>query len=333
MNDLRESFFDQAGEALVILDKSLRFTDVNEAFVRTTNLKRDQIIGRHITEVSPGIEHTERYLLCQTVLQTGKPIFIDETRTHPGLGNYVSRINVFKLDEGIGMAIQNITDLKETIDELETFIYESSHNLRGPVSSILGLADLAIKETNQEVRVDYFQMVQQKARLLDSILSRLMDTASIRKEEKTIHLIDFNEIIQGVKEILQPMRGFSDVHFEENILMNDRFYSDRRLLHAIFYNLIENAVKYKQDRGNAFVKTKVITENGGVTIVVADNGIGIADHSQGKIFDLFFRATERANGPGLGLYTLKNAVRKLGGHITTSSKEFEGTSFTIHLPN
>jgi PAS domain S-box-containing protein len=333
MNDLREAFFEQVGEVLVIFDKDLRFADVNQNFLKTINLKREQIIGKHITQVSPGIEETTRYLLYLQVLRTGEPIFIDETRTHPSLGNYISRINVFKVGEGIGMAIQNITDLKEAVDELETFIYKSSHDLRSPISTILGLANLAIHDVNHNTTDFYFKMVKKKAEELDFILSQLMETASIRKEEKTIHLIDFNEIIKEVKKSLAHMDGFHEIRFQEHIDTGLRFYSDKRLLNSILQNLLDNAIKYKQDRADAFVKIVVTTEEGVVKITVVDNGIGIMDQLQENVFNMFFRATEKAAGAGLGLYTVKYAVRKLGGHITLNSKQNEGTTFTVYLPN
>jgi hypothetical protein len=333
MSDLREAFFDEVSEVLVIFDKDLKFADVNQNFLKSINLKRDQIIGKHISEVSPGIEDTPRYQLYLEVLHTGKSIFLDETRTHPSLGNYVSRINVFKVGEGIGMAIQDITDLKEAMDELETFIYKSSHDLRSPISTILGLANLAISDINRETTDFYFKMVKEKANELDFILNQLMETASIRKEEKTIHLIDFNDIINEVKNSLAHMKGFHEVRFEEHINVGHRFYSDRRLLKSILQNLLDNAIKYRQDHTDAFVKIVVTTEEGGIKIEVADNGIGIIEHLQENIFNMFFRATEKATGAGLGLYTVKYAVRKLGGRITLNSKQNEGTMFTVYLPN
>jgi len=333
MSELREAFFEQVGEVLVIFDKDLKFVDVNQNFLKTINLKREEIIGKHITQLSPGIEDTPRYQLYLKVIRTGEPIFLDETRTHPSLGNFVSRINVFKVGEGIGMAIQNITDLKEAVDELETFIYKSSHDLRSPISTILGLANLAISDINRETTDFYFKMVKKKAEELDFILNQLMETASIRKDEKTIHLIDFNEIINKVKNSLAHMNGFKEVRFEEHIDVGQRFYSDKRLLKSILQNLLDNAIKYKHDHADSFVKIIVSTNDGGIKIEVADNGIGIIENLQENIFNMFFRATEKAKGAGLGLYTVKYAVRKLGGRITLNSKQNEGTVFTVYLPN
>ncbi len=333
MNELREIFFDQVGETLVIFDKDLRFADVDTSFLSSLNLKREEIIGKHLNEVSPGIEETPRYQLYLKVLDTGENIFIDEARTHPSLGNYVSRINVFKIGEGIGLAIQNITDLKDAMDELETFIFRSSHDLRSPISSILGLANLAVNDASPNTTDFYFKMIKQKAEQLDSILNRLMETASIRKKDKTIHLIDFRDVIDQVKSSLTHMKGFDQIHFEEHIDVPGNFYSDKRLIQSIFQNLLENAVKYKQDHGKSFIKTEIVNEKGGVKIAIADNGIGIPEALQPNVFNLFFRATNRAMGSGLGLYTIKHAVHKLGGHITLSSNEIEGTTFIIHLPN
>lgn len=99
-------------------------------------------------------------------------------------------------------------------------------------------------------------------------------------------------------------------------------------------NLIDNSIKYRKENINdAFIKISIADENGEVKITVADNGIGIPDNLQKDIFKLFYRATKKSTGLGLGLYTVNKIAKKLEGQIKFSSKENEGTSFTIYLPH
>jgi len=332
---LRESFFDKAQETLVIFDKDLNFVDVNDAFLHSLHLNRENIIGKNLTEISPGIEETERYRLYKQVLQTGKSVIVDESTTHPSLGNFTSRITAFKLGDGLGLAILNITDLKEAIGELETFIYKTSHDMRSPISSILGLTHLAMIDTRSyEITVDYLKKIEQQAQLLKSVLDKLIDTARINHGSKVIHLIDFRSLVEDVKQSLTSMTGFKEIQFSIDINSTKRFYCDKPLLISLFQNLLDNAIKYKKENfADAYVRIVINDENEGVRIRVQDNGIGMTEDIQPRIFDMFFRGKVEGSGVGLGLYTVKHIVKSLNGHIAVESKEGIGTSFIVYLPS
>src|SRR5258708_3641378 len=107
---LRAAFFNNAQESLAIFDKDLNFIDVNEALLQTLHFKREQVVGKNVTNISPGIKETVRYKLYLDVIRTGKPAFLDEVSLHPSLGNFVSRISLFKVGEGLGLSAINITD-------------------------------------------------------------------------------------------------------------------------------------------------------------------------------------------------------------------------------
>lgn len=305
MKHLREAFFDRTQEALAIFDKDLNFIDVNEALLQSLHFKKEQIVGKNVTEISPGIKETDRYKLYMQVLQTGTPVIIDEARMHPSLGNFISRISIFKLGEGLGLTAVNITDLKEAVDELETFVYKSSHDMRAPIASILGLINVADNEINDsKTAKQYLNIIKQQTERLDNIMRKLIDTTSIRQGNKIIHLINFHQLIEDVLKSLLYMEGFKTIRFEQNISVEQNFYSDKLLLTSLLQNIIDNAIKYKKENiNNAFIKITVADQNGGIRIIVEDNGIGIIETHQKDVFKMFFRATEKASGSGLGLYT------------------------------
>jgi signal transduction histidine kinase len=254
---------------------------------------------------------------------------------HPSLGNFVTRINIFKLEDGLGLTAVNISDLKEAVNELETFIYKSSHDMRSPIASILGLINVANSDVkNLETAQYYFTKIKQQANRLDNILRSLLETTRIQHGDKIIHLIDFNELIDNILESIDYMKGFDEVKITKNISSTQKFYSDKSMLISLFQNLIDNAVKYKKENiKDSFLKIAVIDENNGVKITFADNGIGIPDNLQKNIYNMFFRATSASSGSGLGLYTVKHCVKKLDGHISHESKEHVGTTFSVYLPN
>lgn len=335
LTHLREVFFDNAQESLVIFDKDMKFIDVNETLLRSLHLKREQIIGKNVSEISPGIEETERYKLYQEVIQTGKPVTIDEARMHPTLGHFVTRISVFRVGEGLGLATLDITDLKDAIDELETFSYKSSHDMRVPIVNILGLINLAENDIEDvEAVKHYLDTIKQQAGLLDTILQKLVETTKIRQGKKIIQLIEFHQLVDDVLKSFAHINGFNEIRVEQNISTERKFYSDQSLIICLFQNMIDNAIKYKKENiTDAFVNIAVEDDEDGVKITFSDNGIGITEHLQKDVFNMFFRATNQASGSGLGLYTVKHCIKKLGGHIKLDSKEEIGTTFIVYLPN
>ena len=334
-NYLRASFFDKAQEALAIFDKDLNFIDVNEALLISLRFRREQIVGKNLIEISPQIKETERYKMYLEVIQTGKPVIIDEVRLHPSLGNYVTRVSVFKLGDGLGLSAINITDLKEAVDELETFVNKSSHDMRAPIANVLGLVSLAENEINDiKATTNYLSIIKNQVERLDTILRKLIETTRIKKCDKIIHLINFNEIIDDNLQLLFNIEGFNEIRIEKNISAEHKFYSDKLLLASLFQNLIDNAIKYRKEKiSNSFIKINIVDEIGGVKIIISDNGIGIPDNLQKDIYKMFFRATNQASGSGLGLYNVNHTVKRLGGSITLDSKEKDGTTFTVYLPN
>jgi hypothetical protein len=110
------------------------------------------------------------------------------------------------------------------------------------------------------------------------------------------------------------------------------FSSEWTLLNAIMQNLIENAIKYSSG-DSPYVEIRVSEQDDHVILEVEDNGQGIPDHHQSKIFEMFFRATNNASGSGLGLYILKRSVDRLNGTVELKSQVNEGSTFTVRLPH
>ena len=335
LNSLRAEFFEDSEIIFTLFDKDMNLIDGNKAFFELFRGKIENLLGRHITEFSPDLKSSGRYEQYLEVIRTGKSCVIDDLKVHPSLGNIYLRVRAFKVGEGIGMATKNITDFKESIEELETFIYKSSHDMRAPIASILGITEVALNDKNDVDSVlRYINIIKQQTQQLDHIIKNLVETARIRRQDKILQLIDFKEIITTVKKSLSFVNGFKDILFDENISVTQNFYSDKSLLTSLFQNLIDNAIKYKKENINdPFINITIVDKNGGINIAVADNGIGIADDLQKNIFKMFFRATNKASGSGLGLYTTKHCVKKLDGNISFDSKEKIGTTFTVYLPN
>jgi Signal transduction histidine kinase len=148
------------------------------------------------------------------------------------------------------------------------------------------------------------------------------------KKEK----IDFVKLVDECIESSRSLPHFNAITFTKDIQNNIEFHSEWTLLNAIIQNLIENAVKYSGPV-SPFVKITVRCQGAWITIDVQDNGQGIPDEHQSKIFEMFYRATQNSNGTGLGLYILKRSVDRLKGTIEMKSKLGTGSVFTVKLPS
>ena len=224
-------------------------------------------------------------------------------------------------------------ELVKVNSELDSFVYSTSHDLRAPLVSVMGLIDLSKREKDPELRSHYFEMIVNSMQKLDSFIKDITDFSRNARMQVEFDEIDFNELVESIFEELQYMQG-SDLEKRINIENVEVFVSDPRRLKMIFNNLISNAIRYQsEENGTPYVAMDITTDEKGAHIVIHDNGLGIRDEYLARIFDMFFRASETSQGSGLGLYIVKEAVEKLGGSISVDSKQGEGTRFEINLPS
>lgn len=331
----RAEFFENSEMLISIYDKDLNLIDVNTAFLKALRFERKDVLGKNINVISPDCKSSGRYKVYEEVIRTGKTFVTDQVRLHPSLGSIYLRLTAFKVGDGLGISSKEITDLIETIEDLERFIYKTSHDIRSPISTTLGLINIG-KHTfkDNEDAVRYFDMIKQQIDHLNQIVLRLVETTRIRKGEKTLHLIDFEEEINTIINSFSTMVGFNCIKFNININIKNKFYSDKSLFCTIIQNLVHNAIKYRnEDRTDSFINLSIVDAGTGIKMNIEDNGIGIHESAQENVFKMFFRATSMASGSGLGLYTVKYCVKKLEGQISMESKLGVGTNFKIFLPN
>jgi signal transduction histidine kinase len=227
---------------------------------------------------------------------------------------------------------KNLDKLKATHNELETFMYKSSHNLKGPSASILGLIDLAKTEINDPVSLKYLEMIEISSKRLDSTLVDLLNITRIKQGGIIFSNVEPKKIFQEVIEDMQFYPGYDQIKIKTFIENVEVIQSDRNILKSILHNLLENAIKYRDPSKDSFVNISITGIGENLRIEVIDNGIGIPSQYKDKIFNMFFRAHNIAHGTGLGLYIVHNSVEKLSGNITMESIEGKGTTFIINLP-
>jgi signal transduction histidine kinase len=236
----------------------------------------------------------------------------------------VSQINK-SLEEKVE---ERTTELKQAYKELDTFFYRASHDFRRPLTTFMGLAEVAKITIKDQNALGLFEKVNDTAHYLDKMLVKLQSISDVGGQDlvyKEVFLKDiFDNICDAFREDLKRkgIRTFCEIDLKES------FYSYPALLRIIIENLIENSIFFGNKK-DPVIRFKVYSQAGEVFMQVQDNGEGIPDEFKDRIFEMYFRANERSKGNGLGLYIVKKAVEKLGGSITVKSELYVGTTFTI----
>ncbi|MBS1682068.1 MAG: tetratricopeptide repeat-containing sensor histidine kinase [Bacteroidetes bacterium] len=217
--------------------------------------------------------------------------------------------------------------------ELDNFIYRSSHDIKGPLVRLIGLCHVALLDVADTKARDYLSMLNEAAQNLSDIFDRLRTVSYINSISLSSEKIEFNEIIEKVKDKLKSLDGFHEISFNENIERME-FKSDPTVIETIFYNMMENAVKF-QKKSAEFIKFVAITikrENGSVHVNFMDNGIGIRTANENEIFNMFNRAALEHKNIGLGLYIVKQCAARLNGTIRIVPNSQRYTEFELSLP-
>ncbi len=224
--------------------------------------------------------------------------------------------------------------LQKTNYELDRFVYSVSHDLRAPLTSIMGIINLAELEHQTEQQKRYLEMIQFSINRLDSFIKHILSYSKNAKSEITSEPIDFIELLAEIRANLKFVKGTERMKIKAHINQAIPFRSDRMRLAIIFNNLFSNAIKYQDiNKNDSYISLDIVTTENEARITVEDNGIGIDKKYLNKIFKMFYRVSSIAPGAGLGLYIVKEATHKLGGDINADSVVGEKTVFKITIPN
>ena len=228
----------------------------------------------------------------------------------------------------------NYEKLEKLNTELDHLVYRTSHDLRTPVASLLGLLEMLRLDDYPDPE-KYHDIFAGQLNRLDLIINDIINYRKIAKIGEQVEEIDLELLIYEIIKDNEYTDGSSKVEkiVEVGNACSSGVKLDKFSLNILLNNLISNAIKYSDNqKENSFVKIKTACQKDIVKIEVEDNGIGIKEDQQSKVFDMFHRATNKKSGSGLGLFILKEAVTKMGGTVNLRSIEGEGTTFTVELP-
>lgn len=223
--------------------------------------------------------------------------------------------------------------LAKTNKELDRFVYSASHDLRAPLTSLLGLIEITNKTDDpEEIRLCH-AMMKDRIHSLDDFIKEIIDFSRNARQEVKKDRVVLLPLLKEIIEDFKFLNGVEKINVRLTVADDFIIITDMARLKVVLNNLIGNAFKYHdQDKKHQEVSIHAQHEKNNIRIDIEDNGVGIASEHHAKIFDMFFRASERSQGSGLGLYIVKETVTILRGSIYMQSIEGAGSRFTVLLP-
>ncbi|KAF2959675.1 GAF domain-containing sensor histidine kinase [Thermotoga sp. 38H-to] len=246
--------------------------------------------------------------------------------------------------------VENVTESKELerlkrIDRMKTeFIANISHELRTPLTAIKAYAETiynSLEELDFSTLKEFLEVIMDQSNHLENLLNELLDFSRLERKSLQINRekVDLCCLVESAVNAIKEFASSHNVKvsFESNVPCPAEAYVDPTRIKQVLLNLLNNGVKYsKKDAPDRYVKVILNEKDGGVLIIVEDNGIGIPDHAKNRIFERFYRVdsslTYEVPGTGLGLAITKEIVELHSGRIWVESEVGKGSRFFVWIP-
>lgn len=223
--------------------------------------------------------------------------------------------------------------LEKSNEELNHFLYKSSHDLRGPLVSVLGLISLAeLEGCTESERDQYLNLIRVSTTRISHKLDALLHATRLKEKELEIQPVNLQKLIQ--ESIAELMEGDESIPVDVlvDVAPGLTLETDEVLMKTLVSNLVENGIRFRDpDRQPAQVWVSARFQGPKLLFKVRDNGLGIPASEHEKVFEMFVRSDFKQGGSGLGLYLVKKIVEKLDGIISLRSKVGDGTVVEVLL--
>ena len=223
-------------------------------------------------------------------------------------------------------------ELIEQNNQLEQFAFIAAHNLRAPLTRVLGLANLLQMGVSEQDKKEALDKLVSSTHDLDQVVKDLNAILNIKRHTGNFSEVDLNESLMRTRRILEKEIEDTQTKIIHNFTEADRVYAIAPYVESILYNLISNAIKYRDPARQPLIAIKTTHENDSVCLAVMDNGLGIdLQKYKQSMFNLYKRFHLHVEGKGLGLYLVKTQIEALGGRVEVSSAPNEGATFHVYF--
>ena len=325
-------------EGVLVVDTEARVLLANSALEKSFSLRNDLIENRYFWEI---FRDTEINQMIEKGLRDG---VVSKKEHTTSLSSSVFEIQVspvYSSGEFIGVVavFRDVTVLKE-FERLRTeFVANVSHELKTPLTSILGFVE-TLKEggiEDPQNRMKFLQIIEDQSKKLRDLIEDLLliSTMESSKEPLRLEEVNIEKMLHKMEEVFSPLIKEKKIQWQvvtgPQVL---RVHAEAASLERALSNLIANALKYNRPGGG--VTLQASQNNGKIVLEIRDTGIGIASADLGRVFERFYRVDKSRSrewgGTGLGLSIAKHIVERHGGTIEVQSTLGRGSTFSIILP-
>ena len=233
---------------------------------------------------------------------------------------------------GIERKIKNRNkELEIANAEMDRFVYSVSHDLSAPLKSILGLVNVSRFDTAESNQ--YFNKIEKSVNKMEAFINEILDYSRNKRLSVVAEQIKLKELCTEILDNLRYTEGFQQIQIDMSGIKQNEIQHDKTRIKIILNNLLSNAIKYQKNLPNHYpeIRISAYRENTVFIISVEDNGDGIRSELQSRIFDMFYRGTDKSKGSGLGLYIAKEAAEKMNASLVMISNYGEGSTFKLIL--
>jgi two-component system NtrC family sensor kinase len=313
----------------MILDEDSLILLVHPAFCRTFGVVAEDVVGRHALEVmkNPDVLELVKQPYTHNLLRFHEVSFPDGRAGNAQLTEIP--------DVGFALTLHDITDLKEMDRIRSELVHTVSHDLRSPLTSVIGYTELIDRAGSlTDTQRGFLKRIQESVEHITSLINDLLELGSLEAGLDTRReFVQLDSILNYTLEMLQGQIRAKHVTVQTDIAPDiPALRANPVRLRQVFDNLIGNAIKYSHDHG--LVEVLMRADENQIIMRVTDDGPGIPPKDQAHIFDKFYRASNVSakSGSGLGLAIVKSIVEAHQGRVWVESTLGKGTSFFLVLP-
>lgn len=358
-------FFDKMLEGVQLISRDYHYLYVNEAIARQGKTTIETLMGHTMMDVYPGIEHTEVFDRINSCMIQQSPDRIINEFVFPDGSKGWFDVRMEPVEDGVFIFSFDITEQKKLEGELKKlndtlskkvmektrelsdflererelnqmksrFVSMASHECRTPLSTILSSISLIEKydlAEQQPNRIKHVKRIRHSVLNLTNLLDEFLSLDKLEQGKWSVHFTEV-DVKTYMSEILEELEGISKNG--QHILYSHQGKSsailEKQILRNVLLNLLSNAIKYSDKD----IELQTLVHEDHMLVLVCDQGIGIPEEEQKNLFTRFFRATNALNvqGTGLGLHIVKRYLELINGSIDFTSKQNEGTTFTVYL--
>jgi PAS domain S-box-containing protein len=335
-------------DMLFIFDENFCIQQITPKACLLLNQHEENFIGQSIHALFDGRQKKFVQRMTESLQQKGQLHNIETTFRTLDKKKLPVTLSLFALNNnrnvttGYLMIAEDVKEKKDTSntlkkrnEELQTLIYRTSHDLKGPLASMLGLFNIMeMEKQNLSSLQNYMAHLQRCVEKLNNTVLGLLEVGLVDQSALSMRPFYLYDMLQDVIESLRNFPGRDQVEVNLSVDKKLQIISSEKALSSVLQNLIENSIKYRQTDSS---KTSVVHVNahidkGNLILLIKDNGQGMDKNVLKKAFNMFYRGNENSKGSGLGLFIVKSTIEKLKGEVILRSKVQEGTEIKMILP-